>query len=73
MIPPRLTDRQAEVARLVAKGMLNDQVAVILGISIFTVRAHIKAIASALPTGRNLPAKYKILVYYREHPIADTS
>jgi DNA-binding NarL/FixJ family response regulator len=43
-----LTDREAEVLGLVAKGMANKQIAVALGISEHTVKFHVSSIYSKL-------------------------
>jgi len=49
MTTPQLTDRQREVAELVAEGLSNEQIAQRLGCRVNTVRAHIAAIALRLP------------------------
>lgn len=45
---PRLTGRQREVLRLVAAGLLNKQIAGVLGISKNTVDNHVRALLSRL-------------------------
>jgi DNA-binding NarL/FixJ family response regulator len=43
-----LTDRQQELARLVAQGLTNREIAHRLGISVFTVRHHVSNIMRKL-------------------------
>lgn len=51
-----LTPRELEIARLVAGCLSPKKVALRLGISVHTVRVHIKAIATKLPgDGRPIP------------------
>lgn len=45
---PELTPRQLEVASLIASGKSNEEIAIILGIGIDAVKAHIKAIYSKI-------------------------
>ncbi len=59
-----LTARQADVGRLVAAGLTTRQIADRLGISEFTVAAHIRDAAAALPgTGR---PRYRVLRHFLE-------
>ena len=46
---PTLTDREREVACLLARGMVRKQVATELGIALKTVEAHVQNIANKLP------------------------
>lgn len=46
---PELTQRQAQVAERVARGLSNKQVAQDLGVSVETVRQHIREAAERLP------------------------
>jgi len=48
MIPNALTSRQLDVLRLIRKGMSNDEIASVLGISITTVKSHVRAILASL-------------------------
>ena len=43
-----LSPRQAEVLRWVARGKTNEEIAGILGLSLFTVKAHLRAIFGIL-------------------------
>ena len=43
-----LTDREAEVLALLAKGLANKQIAVMLGISEHTVKFHVSSIYAKL-------------------------
>jgi len=52
-IPAELTPRQRQVADLVAKGLSDKAIAKRLEISVYTVRAHVAAVAAKL----NLPAR----------------
>jgi len=45
---PRLTDREREVLDLVARGLTNKEIAVVLSISENTVRAHLRNILDKL-------------------------
>jgi DNA-binding CsgD family transcriptional regulator len=57
-----LTPRQAEIGRLVARGMSSKRIARETGLSVQTVNDHIMDAANRLPgEGR---ARYKILVFF---------
>lgn len=56
-----LTPREAEIARLVARGRSYKGIATELGISIDTVKAHVRNAASRIP-GR-APAKTKLILF----------
>lgn len=61
-----LTPREAEVARLVARGWSNKAIAKHLEMSVETVKAHIRNAAARLP-GRGT-AKIKLLLFVIELP-----
>lgn len=66
--PPDLTDRQIEVARLVAEGLTNKQIGGRLGIAHNTVRVHVAAIAYELRAYvGNREARVMIAEWYRQH------
>jgi DNA-binding NarL/FixJ family response regulator len=45
---PTLTDRQSDVLRYIAEGKSNKEIAIVLGISPFTVRIHVSALFKTL-------------------------
>jgi DNA-binding NarL/FixJ family response regulator len=49
MKPFPLTERQAEVAERVARGLTNKEIARDIGVSVETVRVHISEAAERLP------------------------
>lgn len=51
-----LTDREAEVLQLLARGMANKQIALELGISEHTVKFHISSIYTKLGAGNRTEA-----------------
>lgn len=59
-----LTPREAEIARLVARGRSYKNIATALGISIDTVKSHVRNAASRIP-GR-APAKIKLVLFVIE-------
>lgn len=64
----RLTDRQLQVAELVAEGRSTKAIARILGLSRHTVRNHIVRVAARLPGDG--PPRLKIMRwYYSRQPI----
>jgi len=58
-----LTERQMQVVALIALGCSNDEVAVRLGISARTVKAHCDVLRQKLgvPRRRQIPAAFKLL------------
>jgi LuxR family transcriptional regulator, maltose regulon positive regulatory protein len=58
-----LTERQRQVVELIALGCSNDEVAVQLGISARTVKAHCDVLRQKLgvPRRRQIPAAFKLL------------
>lgn len=54
---PRLTPRQAEVAELLAAGLSRRGMARQLGVSEWTVKDHVRAIAQKLPGGGNVRSR----------------
>jgi LuxR family transcriptional regulator, maltose regulon positive regulatory protein len=58
-----LTERQRQVVELIALGCSNDEVAVRLGISSRTVKAHCDVLRQKLgvPRRRQIPAAFKLL------------
>lgn len=48
----RLTAQEARVALLIAEGHVAKEVAVILGVTVFTVRAHLRNIFAKIGVGR---------------------
>lgn len=59
---PPLTERQAEVAARVARGLPNKRIANDLGLSVKTVQEHIKEAAERLP-GQGSP-RYRITLWF---------
>jgi DNA-binding CsgD family transcriptional regulator len=59
--PPAITDRQRQVVVLIAAGCSNDEVALRLGISPRTAKAHSDALRQKLgvPRRRQIPAAYR--------------
>ena len=64
----RLTKREREVLRLVAEGLTNEQVAMRLGLSIHTVRAHLYSTFGKLGVGTRMAAAR----FAQEHGIIPT-
>lgn len=60
-----LTERQRDVARLVADGFRRDEIAQILGCNPLTVKRHVENIALRLPGPGSVRAR--IARYLREH------
>ena len=58
---PAITDRQREVVALIAAGCSNEEVAMRLGISPRTAKAHADALRQKLgvPRRRQIPAAYR--------------
>ncbi|MBB4010418.1 response regulator transcription factor [Allorhizobium taibaishanense] len=56
---PSLSQRQIDVLQLIAKGRTNKEIAIILGISPFTVRIHVSAVFRALGVGTRAGAVSK--------------
>lgn len=56
-----LTERQLEVARLVAEGKSNKRIARELGVSVETVKAHVRDAAARMPGDG--PPRYRVLVF----------
>lgn len=54
--PPELTAREAEILRLIAKGLSNTEVAGILGLSRATVRTHLEHIYEKLEVSNRVEA-----------------
>ncbi len=65
-----ITDRQREVVELIAQGMSNDEVGLVLGISPRTAKAHCDALRQKLgvPRRRQIPVAYRLLT--GEDPLA---
>jgi DNA-binding NarL/FixJ family response regulator len=57
-----LTERQAQIAELVARGLPDKQIAQETGLAIDTVRHHIQAAAARLP-GDTTP-RHKLIVLF---------
>jgi DNA-binding NarL/FixJ family response regulator len=55
-LPPALTPREAEVARLLAREWQSQDIAVELGVSVVTARWHAKNVRKKLATGPEGPA-----------------
>lgn len=47
-MPDQLTERQREIVELVAEGKTNPSIAGTLGISVYTVRSHLRSIRQKL-------------------------
>ena len=58
----RLTDRQFEIAALVAAGLSNKAIARILGLSRHTVRNHVVRVAARIPGDG--PPRLRIMRWY---------
>jgi DNA-binding NarL/FixJ family response regulator len=54
-----LSQREAEVLRLVARGLTNNQIARELGVSLSTVKAHLSSILAKL----SLPTRTQLALY----------
>jgi DNA-binding NarL/FixJ family response regulator len=54
-----LSEREAEVLRLVARGLANKQIAQHLGVSLSTVKAHVSSILNKL----SLPTRTQLALY----------
>ncbi len=63
----RLTARQREILELVAKGLTNDDIGGVLGISFATVRAHVTAILATLDVTNRTEAA-ALYLSTRAHP-----
>lgn len=59
-----LTQRQAEIAERVARGLTNKEIAQDIGVSIETVRVHIREAAARLP-GKDWPRHRLTLWFFR--------
>ena len=69
---PPITDRQREVITLIAAGLSNDEVAVRLGISPRTAKAHSDVLRQKLGVARRryIPIAYRSLT--GEDPLAES-
>ncbi len=63
--PPEITDRQREVARLVAAGYTNERIADTLGISLAGAKYHVSELLSRLGLSR----RDEIGDWYRSHAV----
>ena len=61
-----LTDRQREIAELVARGLTNKAIARTVGISVGTVEAHVRDAATRLPCDihPDLPQRRRIMLFF---------
>jgi DNA-binding CsgD family transcriptional regulator len=68
--PSGITTRQREVVELIAQGLSNDEVALVLGISPRTAKAHCDALRQKLgvPRRRQIPVAFRLLT--GEDPLA---
>ena len=57
-LPPALTPRRLEVLRLVARGLTNDEIGAILGISRLTVKSHLSALFATLEVTNRTEAAF---------------
>lgn len=65
MEPVVLTPREGEVCALVGQDFTYNEVAMMLGISTSTVRAHVESIAGKINGGTR--ARSKLIRYYATH------
>ncbi len=61
--PPALTPRRLEVLRLVARGLTNDEIGQILGISRLTVKSHLSALFTSLEVTNRTEAAFAFQRY----------
>lgn len=71
----QITPRQLEILNLVAKGLRNQEIAELLGISLSTVKVHVAAILKTLDVANRTEAVFEYRVALREeddamHPLA---
>lgn len=64
--PPELTDREADVLRLIARGLTNAEIGTALGISQVTVKSHVNHIFTKL----DLCDRAAAIVYAFDHGLA---
>lgn len=62
-LPPALTPRRLEVLRLVARGLTNDEIGAILGISRLTVKSHLSALFASLEVTNRTEAAFAFQRY----------
>jgi DNA-binding CsgD family transcriptional regulator len=68
--PSLITDRQREVIELIAQGLSNDELSVVLGVSPRTVKAHCDVLRYKLGVKRrrHIPLAYRLMT--GEDPLA---
>ncbi len=68
--PSGITSRQRQVVELIAQGLSNDEVGLVLGISPRTAKAHCDVLRQKLgvPRRRQIPVAYRLLT--GEDPLA---
>lgn len=62
---PRFTKRQTEISNGINRELSYKEIAKELGISEFTVRAHVNAMAEKIKEPKELPPRWRIFMWVR--------